>query len=861
MNAVRWVGRIWRRRQMEDGMREEMEFHRAARTSDLVDRGMDPAEAARTARLEFGSAEAWCEECRRELGYRPGDELSADLRFAVRSIKNNPGFTTATVTILALAIAVNAVFFSLYSNYVLKPLPIRGAGRHFSLVGLDGNGKSTPGWSTAEVEALRRSVGFTMEGLYTLDTFQVLALAPVQGQAMIASVSGSYFRLLGGNAMLGRTPAETEQNEPVAVLSSSGAARFFPHQPNPIGAKLRIRSTILTIIGVMPRDFTGTQAVVPDLWVANGMENPLRGQPSAVDQRNDVFGLLAPDVSRERAEAVLTGTASHFPRAHGEAVSRVELRPNRSLLPHEGAIDIAAALLFGAFLMVLLVACANLANLHLARASARTHEIAMRLSLGASRWRIVRQLLTESTFTSLLGAAGGCVCAILTMQTAHDYAISLSGIGGISTPPISLDWRMLLYSLALGLVAGFAFGLLPAIEITAPSLTLSTKRESSSFAGRVRPRRMRNLLISGQVAAGLVLLVIGAVLIRNIQRLNSVDPGYDMSRIFDLKLDQPTATILALVARHPGVSDVTAVAQVPLYGRPGKVSVTAAGHATALSYNYVDHHYLGTLALPVKGRNFTVAETTTRAKVAVISQSTARKLWNKGSPLGQTLTIDPTFGAKAADVYQVVGVVPDVVSGWLFEGKDESAIYFPAAAGQPGMDSAMVRITGNPARTAAAIRELCAGVANAAGCEPATLREVSAMQRFPFQVAAGVAGTLGGLALLLTAIGLYSVASYLVVQRRREIGVLVAIGASPSQVIRRILSEAWRCVVIGVAAGLPVCLVLSKLAASSVFQIRTFDVGAYLAVPALLTVIATLACAGPARRAARMDPMVSLREE
>jgi hypothetical protein len=259
---------------------------------------------------------------------------------------------------------------------------------------------------------------------------------------------------------------------------------------------------------------------------------------------------------------------------------------------------------------------------------------------------------------------------------------------------------------------------------------------------------------------------------------------------------------------------------------------------------------------------FTVLEASARAKVAVISQATARKLWTGGPPLGQKFTIGSTpVSAKAAGVYEVVGVVPDVVSGWLFEGKDSSMIYLPAAAGQDGIEAAMVRITGNPAKTAAAIRGICTGVANATGCEHASLHEVSARQRSFFQVPAVVAGALGGLALLLTAIGLYSVASYSVVQRKREIGVLVALGASPSQVIHRILSEAWRCVVLGVAAGLPVCLVLSKLAASSVLQIRTFDLRAYFSVPALLIVIATLACAGPARRAARMDPMASLREE
>jgi len=856
---MKWIRRLWKRRQVEADMREEMEFHREARISDLVDRGMEPEKAARAARLEFGNAEAYRDECRRELGYRPWDELYADLRFAGRGMKNNPGFTTATVTILALAIGVNGAFFSLYSNYVLKPLPIRGVERHFSVTGFDRSGRSTSGWSNSEVEALRRSVGPEMEGLYTSDTVQVLAVAPVQRQTIITGVSGNYFRLLGGTAILGRTLSETEEHDPVAVLSSSGAERFFPNRANPIGQNLRVRTTVLTVIGVMPSDFTGTVAVVPDFWVGLGTENALRGRASAEDNRRDLFGLLAPDASVGRAQAVLTAAASHFPRPH-EQVNRVELRPQRTLLPDGEGIAAVAALLFAAFWMVLLIACANLANLHLARAAARTHEIAMRLSLGASRWRIVRQLLTESTFTALLGAAGGCVLAIVTVQTAHDYAIALSGVGGITMLPVSADWRVLLYSVALGLVAGLAFGLLPAIEATSPSLTLSTKRENSSFAGRVRPRRMRNLLIGGQVAASLVLLIIGGVLIRNIQRLDSVDAGYDLNRVFDLRLDQPAATTLALLGQQPGVGAVTAAARVPLYGRLDRLPVTVEGRGTLVPYNYVDQHYFETLALPVDGRCFTAAETSARARVAIISQATARKLWIRGSALGQSFAIDSTpEGAEAAGVYQVVGVVPDVSSEWLFKGKDASAIYLPAAAGQAGIESAMVRITGNPAKTAAAIREFCAGVTT--GCEPSSLREVSAMQRFPFEIAAGVAGALGGLALLLTAIGLYSVASYSVVQRRREIGVLLAMGASPSQVIRRILSEALRCVMLGLAAGLPVCLTLSKLAASSVLEIRTFDVGAYFSVPVLLIVITTLACVGPARRAARTDPMLSLREE
>jgi hypothetical protein len=427
--------------------------------------------------------------------------------------------------------------------------------------------------------------------------------------------------------MVGRALSEAEEREPVAVLSSSGAAHFFPNHGNPIGEKLRVGGTVLTVIGVMPPDFTGTVALVPDFWVGIGTEDALRGRPSMEGSRRDLFGLLAPDVSFERVQAALTVAASHFLRPRQEAVVRVELRPQRSLLPEGEGIGAAFALVFAAFWTVLFIACANLANLHLARAAARTHEIAMRLSLGASRWRIVRQLLTESTFTALLGAAVGCVLAIVAVQVAHNYAISVSGVGGITLRPVSADWRVLLYSAVLGLIAGLAFGLLPAIEVTSPSLTSSTKREHSSFAGRVRPRRMRNLLIGGQVAASLILLIVGGVLIRNIQRLASVNAGYDLDRIFDLKIDRPAPTTLALLGQQAGVAAVTAVAQVPLYGGLGKLSVTAEGRTTLLSHNYVDHRYFETLGLPVEGRGFTVAETSARAKVAILSKATARKLW------------------------------------------------------------------------------------------------------------------------------------------------------------------------------------------------------------------------------------------
>ena len=519
--------------------------------------------------------------------------------------------------------------------------------------------------------------------------------------------------------------------------------------------------------------------------------------------------------------------------------------------------------MFAVFLLVLAIACANLANLYLSRAASRSHEIATRLSLGASRFRIVRQLLTESTFISLLGAFGGIALGAHGGAAGTELHWYDRGRHGNGDGAGGADWRVLVFSACLGVLAGLAFGLLPALEVTSPSLSLAIRRDSA-FAGRVSPRRMRNLLVGGQVAAGLVLLLIAGVLVRHIQSLNATSPGYDLDRIFDLKQDRPQPALLALLEQQGVVAAVTAVERVPLYGQLDQHPVTADGRSAQLSYNYVDHRYFEALALPVEGRAFTAPRPQPNAKVVVISRGrTAAALWPGALPFGRSITIDHPRAedAQAAGTYQVIGVVPDVVNGWLFRGKDRATIYFPAAAGQERIQSAMVRINSPSASALAAIRKLCAAVPDATGCEPTSLREVAGMQRWPFEAAAMVAGALGMLALMLTAVGLYSVTSYSVVQRRREIGVHLALGASPAQLTRRLVGEAWRCVAGGLAVGLPISLVLSRLANSSVLGINAFDPAAYAAVPVLLAVIVTLACAGPARRAARMDPMASLREE
>lgn len=851
----RWLAR----RAIERQMTEEIDFHLDSRIATLISQGLSREDAARAARLEFGSTVAHREECRAALGYRPLDELCSDLRFAWRSLRNQPGYSTTAIAILALAIGVNSAFFILFSQYLLKPLPIRGAERHFDVKGLGSRAQWTGGWTAAELGALRQAGGQLIEGLYTTRSVQVLVLSPEQRLGLASFVSGNYFGLLGGTPSAGRTLTELEQQAPVAVLSRSGHRRYFPGDADPIGKKLRVRTTVLTVIGVMPPEFTGTAPLVPDFWVGSEMDTALLGGSVTRERRHNVSGLLLPGAALPQAELALSSVATEFPRADEEHVARVQLQHRSQFVAADEESSVVAGLMFAAFLMVLAIACANLANLCLARAASRTHEIAMRVSLGASRARILRQLLTESTFVALLGAGGGVVVGVLLVQQAQRQFAGFAGAMGITMLPVEADWRVFLFSALLGALSGLAFGLLPAVEVTSPSLTRSTKREQSSFAGRVRPRRMRNTLIAGQVASSLVLLIVAGILIRHIQSLNVTSTGYDLERILDLKVDTAQPTLLNVLGQQPFVAGVTAVQRVPLYGDMDRYAATVDGSPRQLSYNRVDHRFFETLALPIEGRGFTPQETASNAKVVVISHATARALWQGSPPFGRSITIQDD--ARAAGTYEVIGVVPDVVSGWLFRGKDATAVYFPGAPGQADIDSVMVRVNGNTAAAAAAIRKLCAGVSDATGCEPTSLREVSSMQRFPFAAAASVAGALGGLALVLTAVGLYGVTNYSVVHRRKEIGVHLALGASPARVMLRIVREALRCVLIGIGVGVPVALTLSRLMKGTVLGIRAFDPGAYAVVPVLLALTVILACAVPARRAARMDPMTSLREE
>jgi hypothetical protein len=381
---------------------------------------------------------------------------------------------------------------------------------------------------------------------------------------------------------------------------------------------------------------------------------------------------------------------------------------------------------------------------------------------------------------------------------------------------------------------------------------------------RRRPGRLRGLLLSGQVAASFILLLLAGVLVRGVQWFDSINAGFDVDRIFDLKVEPSTAPVLARLRLQPGVAGVAALHQVPLYSRLNRQPAVVNGQSTGVAVNYVDENYFDVMELPIEqGRGFYRSEAEVKANVAVISDATARRFWPGQDALGATLTLVKTdeSGESTRRNYDIIGVAKDVVNGWLFEGPERTMAYLPTHIGDADAKSAVVRLEDTRPAMVAAVREVCASFAESSGCDPTSLRSIAGIQRFAFQAAAGVATGLGLIALVLTAIGLYSVISYSVEQRRREIGVLVAIGATSSDVARQIIAEAARYFAIGIGCAVPVCLGLSYLSSSSLFRIQTFDLTAYLGVPALLAAIASLACLAPIRRALQVQPMIALRQD
>jgi macrolide transport system ATP-binding/permease protein len=812
--------------------------------------------------------------------------LLDDLRFACRQVMRSPGFAVAIVLTLALCIGANTAIFSIFDAWVLRPIPARDASQIINVyrsTGQDPYGVfSYPEYTNyRDHNTVLAGLAAFAGGQVTLGGHGAAASGGDAGETLQAQmVSGNYFSMLGIGAERGRMflPDEdrTPNAHPVVVLSHDLWQRRFGGDPNIAGAQVTLNSVQYTVVGIAPEAFSGTTPDAPDVWIPIMMAGNVRPGAHVLEDANErslqLVGRLAPGAGREQAQVQLSVLARNLAPASdsaGRAVS-ITVTPGQFLDPRERGDALPfAGLLMATVALVLLIACANIANVLLARSADRQREIAIRLSLGASRGRLVRQLLTE---TMVLALAGGVAGLILALWFAGLIVGALHPPGGHRlSVDVQLDGRVLAFTILLSVVTGIACGLAPALGSSRQDLASAVKDEWNAFGRRVTGSRLRGTLVVTQVAVSLFLLVGAGLLVRALQKAQDVTPGFDLSDVqvvsADLQLhDYDSAHAKAFqqalstrLEALPGVNGVALARTEPLgsnFAATGFAtqSQPGGGPPAIVNFNTVSPGYFDVLGIPiVRGRAFTDEDVASGARVAVVSEALAQRYWPGENPIGKRFN-----GGGTSPYREVIGVARDVRNVYLWTNT-EPYIYTPLpAAGAPDMQF-FVRTEGDPAPLTAAVPASVRAIDSRLQVTTHRLAANLAIWIWPSQVGALLSGALGILALLLASAGIYAVAANAVTQRTREIAIRLALGARHTGVLALLLRDGMRLVAIGVVIGLVVAAAGSTLLSKFLYGLSAFDVLAFTGVSVLLSGVALLACWIPARRVTRVDPAVALR--
>ncbi|MEY2538621.1 MAG: hypothetical protein QOG67_2361 [Verrucomicrobiota bacterium] len=881
-----WLRRIvglFRKKSRDAEMSEEIQQHLDGLTERNIAAGMSPQAARKAALREFGGVEQIKEVAREERVWRWADEFLQDVRFGARMLLRTPGFSILAILCLTIGIGTNAAVFSWIEGILIRPYPlVAHQDRMFALSGTTrgvtgGNGLSYPDFLDFEKNS-------TLFESFIVDRIMGTSLS-VGDRAERASggiVSANYFDALGVKPILGRgfLPEEgTGRNaHPVAVISYRTWKDRYNFDPNIIGRTQHLNGVQHTIIGVAPEKFHGTFVGYSfTFWVPTSMQETFDSTGYKLEDRSahwiESYAFLKPGVTRQQAQAELNAIAQRlendFPdtnRGHG-----VELMPLWKT-PFNGAGNMSPTLgiTMAVVFLVLLIACANVSNLLLARSLLRRHEMTMRLALGAGRSRLIKQLVTEGLLLSLIAAVGGIAVAYW-CRNALVLAFPSPAPGIVIDYPGQIDWRVLVVSAGVCILATLIFALVPAIHASHVGLSGALKTEAGGVLSGSGRSRLRSALVLVQVSLSFVLLAGTGLLLQSLQRMRNTNPGFSTEVIasgadlFSAGYNVERAKIfhtqlLDRVRTLPGVESASLTRVVPFtYTVYSSAAIEVDGYQAApneqptVEYNEVAEDYFTTIGIPiVSGRPFVRTDDENAPPVAIVNETTAAKYWPGKNALGQRLKVKDHW-------LEIVGIAKNANYRTKLE-TPAPFFYVPLRQSFGVENSLLIRTRETPGRMMNALaREVHALDPNLAPGRLYPLQEQVDRMGYSQRLAVTLVAIFGGVALFLAAIGLYAVMSYSVSQGTRELGLRMALGADAGSVLRLVLSRGLRLTTAGIVVGAIAALVLTRLMGNLLYKVSPRDPLAYGFALLVLLGVALLACFLPARRATRIDPVRALR--
>jgi putative ABC transport system permease protein len=872
---------LFQRKVVERELDDELRFHFEQHVRKFVEAGMTREDAERRARLEFGGDDQIKEECREARGVNLIESLVQDLRYGLRTLRKSPGFAAIAILTLALGIGANTAIFSYVNAWLIKPLPYPHVDRLMILLSHDtkkgGTGDSVT--SSADFcDYQKQNSSFEALVPYSSSYFNLTGEG-TPDRILGGLVGWNFFQTLGAKPMLGRTFLQQE-GEPasshVAIIGRGLWESRFAADPHIIGRSVTIQGETYTIVGVMPGKFQYPLMGVANMWA-----------PIALDdkQRNDranawfqAFGRLKPGVTEQQADAELSSFAARQEKLYPQTNTNQTMLLSPMLFEigrNEGAQQVLAC--FWIVGLVLLIACANVANLMLARASRRTKEFALRGTLGASRGRLMRQLLTESVLLFLAGGAAGTCVGVWGM---HWIESSIPGpIRGyvVNYGHASLDLTTLGYTFGVALLCGIVFGLAPAFGSSGIDLNRSLKEASGQIPGSRLAGRLRSVFVAGEIGLAVVVLICTVLLVKDSARSIYGDLGFQPHNLMVTQLEIPATKyktgaemrrfhdeVIARVRALPEVASADTGEYLPFSGSNQVKAIHIVGRPPAepgeeigAEYSAITPGYFQTMQIPsIRGRVLESGDGPDARKVAIINETLMRQQFANQDPIGQQLEIGDNH-----DICTIVGVVRDVK---IFSLTDRPMREMYVSAAQfPGGNMSIVARSDRPSP------ELANGIRSAVwsfdGDQPVstvrTMDDVITERNSGDRILTQLLAFFGFLALLLGAIGIYGVTSHSVQQRVHEIGIRMALGASSGQVLRMIVGQGLKLALAGVACGLLVAVGAARGMASILTNVKANDPLTFVAVPIFFGLVALAACYIPARRGAHVDPMVALKYE